>query len=368
MQPCPSGLTCNADKLCVNGPGQTCDDSGDGGPPPDGTICSGWEFAISNISRCLALPTTDWQVSGAITVTASRSPVVPGATEVEVIDGYVVIRAKNVTISSMVTIESGNDGEMLPVIIAASETVTIDGVVEGMPARFVHSHCSTMAAGLGEDSGACTMGSGGGGGGGFGEIGARGGNCGDGALAGSGGGDSGSIYLVPLRGGCPGGHGAGLLPMPGGLGGAGGGAIQISARDLHISSTGVIDMSGGPGGTTAARPEGGGGGGAGGAILLEAINGSINGKLCANGGSGGGEDVAGARGQCTYGPAIGATDPDGGKRGGDGGFGIPTGSVVDAKPGVSQLSYGGGGGGGVGRIHISNNITPSGAIITPPAR
>ncbi len=109
-----------------------------------------------------------------------------------------------------------------------------------------------------------------------------------------GGGLCGSPSLIPLMGG-PGGAGgafaegyANSLP---GRGGAGGGAIQISAASsIRIGAQGIITAAGQGGAETISG--GGTGGGAGGAILLESPSVLIDSSaiLAANGGGGGGGD------------------------------------------------------------------------------
>ncbi|MBI5537665.1 MAG: hypothetical protein HY898_33385 [Deltaproteobacteria bacterium] len=113
-----------------------------------------------------------------------------------------------------------------------------------------------------------------------------------------------SCSLVPLRAGCAGGKGADgqskddatKFIAPGGAGGYGGGAVQISASGAVVI-TGAITAGGaggGPGSLAAAEntaqlaPSCGGGGGSGGAILLEGKGVITNSKVFANGGGGGG--------------------------------------------------------------------------------
>lgn len=111
---------------------------------------------------------------------------------------------------------------------------------------------------------------------------------------GTGGGICGTAGLVPLAGGS---GGAGGTPVPGvdssapGSGGGGGGAVQLVAGTvLSIGTGGGVDAGAEGGGPTVSG--GGAGGGAGGAILLEAPAVEIHTGtfLAANGGGGGGGD------------------------------------------------------------------------------
>lgn len=190
---------------------------------------------------------------------------------------------------------------------------------------------------------------GGGGGGGMRDVGGGGG--GDG-IGGAGGADCNIIDLQPLRGGSGGGTGGGGLAMTSfGLGGHGGGAVQLSVRNrLVIESTGIVVASGGGGSGgqfVGSAGGGGGGGGAGGGILLEAPVVVAAGNLFANGGGGGGGAANsmpgndGEPGQEDTTPAQG-----GGAQGGAGGTSMPP---RDGRIGASNS---GGGGGSAGVIVV----------------
>lgn len=90
------------------------------------------------------------------------------------------------------------------------------------------------------------------------------------------------MFITPLVGGTAGQSACGAL------GGAGGGAIQLSAK-RSITINGVISANGagGQGGDADPACNGGAGGGSGGAILIEAPDVFYTGKLFANGGGGG---------------------------------------------------------------------------------
>lgn len=190
----------------------------------------------------------------------------------------------------------------------------------------------------------------------------------NGTAGGSGGIAAGNPTNVPLRGGCPG----GFLRGPGG---AGGGAIQISARgSISVQASAFISAGGGSAqgwGSmtdacfTGSPCEAGGGGGAGGAILLEASSlvVDVTGGIVANGGAGHyGRSASGQNGQLSESPATPYMQP-----------GCPTcpipgsGAAGGAGPGNgggSTSFEGAGGGGGGGRIRI--NLPPGASFDASP--
>jgi hypothetical protein len=171
------------------------------------------------------------------------------------------------------------------------------------------------------------------------------------------------------------------------LGGAGGGAIQLTAGySLGIGPTGAIiaNGSGGQGGGRTSgtySPKGGGGGGSGGTIILEsAFVFADKARLLANGGGGGegsgwanSPGANGADGDKVYG-LLGA--PGGSGMSGNGGNGGNGGARFSA-PGAGQNGWryddgnsnfwesaGGGGGGAAGALRI-RITTPLGRCIFP---
>jgi hypothetical protein len=266
----------------------------------------------------------------------------------------------DVMVFSMKNLHIKDDADLffdgpLPAVFVVSGKVIIDGVVRTNPSTFMNQAAAGGAEGTGSFMDGLGLGAGkkadlatklGGGGGSF---------CGLG-----GGTNAGSTYgdptCVPLLGGSSGGSGYSTS-------GAGGGAIQIVAKEsIEVSATGVIDFGGG-GGTF------GSGGGAGGMILLESPTISIAGVLAANGGGGSGnglEQNAGERGQPSGIAALGGKDTM--NAGGDG----SSESDVAGKPGSYQgpvsagiPDHGGGSGGGAGRIRLnttSGSATVSGTI------
>ena len=185
-----------------------------------------------------------------------------------------------------------------------------------------------------------------------------GGYCGKGGAGGfSGGGAGGSTYgnvtISPLLGGSSGG---------GAFSADGGGALQLVAKNLiRISTGGSINMGG--------RGSDQGGAGAGGALLIEAAEVVVAGKIAANGGGGGAGTGPndGQDGQLDTAPTPeGTGEAVAGGGGGKGGAG----SAIDGQPGVANTTFGdgafsGNGGGGAGRIRIntrSGSATISGLV------
>lgn len=397
---CPDGLVCNNEGMCAESESATCTMAGfDGGDGNDVGGC-GWPM-ISNVDPCpLGAGETERMIDinsgpGMATINTD-SLVVSGisgltlqtATQLGTPANQVVVAVAKTWLqraSTTLTITGSR-----PLIIVA-DMVMINGPINVAPA-INDAMCPTRGQ-SGVDV-ASPAGGGGGGGGGFGlnatnSAGKRGGNGGNfagppsatGGPGGEGGDESAGAMaemLRPLRGGCSGGRGgsAGVMAVPGGTPGLGGGAIQISAR-TSIRIAAPINAPGGGGGpgslTTPAR-SGAGGGGAGGAILLEAPAVDLmGGALCANGGGGGGTGgseatAKGQTGSCTNTPAMGGsgtTNDDGlGGSGATGGTAAKVGT--DGAPVAGNPGHGGGGGGGsVGRIRVNGTITNGPSTVTP---
>lgn len=183
-----------------------------------------------------------------------------------------------------------------------------------------------------------------------------GGHCGAGgpglAAATNGGKTYGTPNVIPLIGGASG-------ATAYGEGGAGGGAIQVSAGQAVLLLAGSLVNAGGAGGQGA-----GGGGGAGGAILLEAPSVKIAGTLAANGGAGGANDPIGKPvGENAHPDATAAKGgvADSGNpqdNGGDGAAGATKngapGTYGGGKTTSALKDAAGGGGGGAGRIRLNS--------------
>jgi hypothetical protein len=221
-----------------------------------------------------------------------------------------------------------------PVILAAFGDVTIAGTLDASASgKTPGSGGNTSCAGRnGHDGGSQLIyffyRLSGGGGAGFVTGGAQGGGYYGGAPGLP---DSGPADLIPLVGGCVGGRATEFVVKPDSYGGAGGGAVQISAaRSITIS--GSVLATGGIGINT-------GGGGSGGGIRLEAndVFASSASRIVADGASGGASprSPGGAGGNGTTPPQPGAFVRD------------PCGLFC-----IAPDEYSSGGGGSVGRLAI----------------
>lgn len=268
-----------------------------------------------------------------------------------------------------------------PLVIVATTTITIAGTLDVGAHRKrpgPGGYGSSAGPGAGEDKAPPGTGSScdlGGGGGGFAATGGAGGwvsGCGsDPALGGAPYGDD---RLGVLDGSSGGGAGSPGLCTPHLAvaelkgGGAGGGAVQLTAgRAIEIRATGAV-LAGGGGGDPGVEctangisdAGAGAGGGAGGAIYLEAPTITNDGAVAANGGGGGG----GSNGNSSGGKVIGRGAPgaDGGPAAGAGGTAIEPlisnaggaggDSTKPPEAGQSGRLNPGGGGGAAGRIVI----------------
>ncbi len=348
--------------------------------PPDAIDCSLWVPASEHFDACaipvpgrpliLDLDEYEYDTSapalrpvGGAPIAHQRATVMVGGIEV------LLVSTESFTVMQNTRLRVIGDK---PLLIASWNDITIDGQVDasssmGDPGAGTRDDCAN-AAEPGTNNGANH--GGGGGGGGFGGSGGNGGTSITGNNAGSSGGTEDPGGLV--RGGCRGGDGGRAQAPDIGVGGAGGGAIQLTAR-TGISVAGVIH-TGGAGGGGGFNNSGGGGGGSGGMINLDAPDivlapGAI---LAANGGGGGGgsgdglQAPPGASAQPGLQPAPGgsANSEINGGVGGNGSAGaLPFGA--GAGPGNHGA---GGGGGGAGYIYFWD-ATPgtAGVILSPPA-
>jgi hypothetical protein len=271
-----------------------------------------------------------------------------------------------------------------PILIVSWNDIVIDGDIEVGSIDVVSSatFAGSSFPGAGTNSSLCdtaadgtsqTDGGGGGGGGGFGTAGGKGGS-GRNGNASNAGGDGGTALAQAFHGGCSGGDG-GLGDGDAediGLGGLGGGAVYLNARNT-LSIDGLINAAGQGGLGSISGRSGGGGGGSGGFIGLEAATLDLKSgaSIAANGGGGGGggnQGVSepGEEGQPDMTVAVGGSgenaDPLG--DGGNGGFvGLAVGQV-----GLVGDRGGGGGGGGVGYIVFSANSTTNNASAISPSQ
>ncbi len=371
--PCGDGGACNAAGQCVDG----------GFRLPvsnlDVDTLVGWRTR-SVTSSCSGTATLDTG-TGSVTVDSSclaglalnQHQLVPQASGRAPL--YVVATEGGLTLPSGVLLRAVGPNPLVFVVrgavsIAGRISVSASGATPGAGAP-------SCGVGLGGAVPDVNLPQGGGGGGGFGLPGGRG-SWWDGGWT-PGGQVEGEDSLVPLRGGCAGGSVARSSPV---AGGAGGGALQISAStELVLQGPGRLTAGGGGGGTYLAMPgqtpnSGGGGGGSGGAILLEAPSirlqsGSV---VAANGGGGGQgrqqslgdaganalDDTLPAPGGCG-GSACGKCGGNGGARFDSARDGSDAGTFSSCTPPIG----GGGGGGGVGRIRLNATACQLGATLSP---
>ena len=288
------------------------------------------------------LPTAPVQIASITVVDTSNSPMCnPNHDQA---DEYCVIAGTSFVISSAVTLRASGPKPL--VLISTSAMFDLSGSID------VSSHAGTLT-GAGGNSADCVAGSAatmnsGGAGGSF------GGKGGDGKTADGVGGVAApptTTFPTKLRGGCKGGDGAG---DPRGIGGNGGGAVEIIAPKVVVG--GQINASGAGGHGGAANKSGGGGGGAGGMIVIDAPLIMLVGtaSVFANGGGGaqGGATGGGHEG-ADGGEALAPLTPAiGGKTaaldGGGGGNGAAGTTSKDGDTAVNAAGPNGGGGGGGG--------------------
>jgi hypothetical protein len=272
-----------------------------------------------------------------------------------------------------------------PLVVISSGDIELRGVIDA-GARGGESGPGGFAAGLGEGAGqdgvhAPDSLDPGGGGAGHATDGARGalgcdGDCTTGTVApgGPGGLAYGDDVVSVLTGGSGGGQGAngGTQACAPGVGGAGGGAVQLYAVDrINVTASGGISAGGGGGGGGFAvdcSDSGGGGGGSAGVVYLQAERIDLAGVLAANGGGGGSDGggnvqgVSGADGALSAEPAAGGIPADSDSVGGAGGAGT---SAPGTGSDAAASFNGGGGGGAVGRIVLHCSDFDGDGVVSP---
>jgi hypothetical protein len=329
------------------------------GPPMDAGPLG---FAGSNVGPTVPTASADGGPLPVVHVsTTCDQTCLPPPTSVTQGDGttaalYVV---QSLTVDSTATISIHGTTPAILVVLGAAD---IQGVLDvgstafNQPVGAGGFAWHTPGKGVGQTGGAGSYGGSGPGGGSFCGVG------GNGAAAtgqpAPGGQTYGVAPLVPLVGGSAGGD-----ELPGlNRGGAGGGAVQISARDsITVGPNGAINAGGG----AYCQCNGMGAGGSGGAILLEAPTVTIAGALGANGGGGadrstGVPEYGNATSQAMGSQYSGAGSWDSNLDGGAG--------TVPA--GQTQEPFMGSGGGGAGRIRIntsSGSATINGGSTVSPA-
>lgn len=285
-------------------------------------------------------------------------------------------------------------GGARPLIIVANDEIRIEGIIDvsaredqtgpaGQPGGRTVSGAENGQGPGGGEAGVHEEDFDDGGGGGA-------GGCGGGGDGGSGGaadgGEGGSPWLdgndlQPLVGGSGGGRGRGAVRgtfSNAGEGGAGGGALQLTAANRIVISGGIVAGGGGGqggrnGGDSGTNWGSGGGGGAGGNVIVEAPDISGAGGLSVvGGGGGGGSSSTGAGGAGQDGVDAATARPSGGDSGGfqygadggdGGGLAVPAGAGGGSND--SMFANGGGGGGGAGCVVVRSSGSPAVAVNPP---
>jgi hypothetical protein len=396
-------LVCAADGRCqfeVDSAqvGKICREGGKTGTCQADGACQTLQFSYTVTSNfdpvaIASEPIDDLDISCGATFDSSGTPTWTFApscsftppTHVVTGDGVVVIAVRNLTVNQPLRVVGSR-----PVVLAVYGDATLNDEV------LAHSAREPLRGGAGSGVG-CTGRTGGpgavsgndgsgGGGGGLATEGGTGGANDDGTAGGAKGGALLTSGFSPMVGGCQGGAGGGIAGMTPGVGGQGGGALQISvAGTLTLGSVVSVSGAGGGGGdSTVNNAAGGGGGGSGGMLVLEARNLVVeaSARVTANGGAGGeGSDskggtqspgTPGADGSLQTATAVAGGD-GGAADGGAGGAGAagstgPGDGVAGTGSGGTH-GAGGGGGGAAGRILLrgvtSCSSLPAGAIISP---
>lgn len=376
---CGSGDSCTSGVLrrCAGGSEvvETCAL----GCSSEGTRCA--ELVPSNVDPSLMMPAPNGSVPAGTTVRFSTDTCTqPELATYRVAQGAGLPELCVLVVGDL-TIEAGGTlvlrGDRSFVVLAYGNVAiegTIDasayGSVPGAGGFLGSSVPSRAATGVGAGGGgdADPINAGGGGGGALCGAGGEGGAS-ESATGGPAGSPLGLGYeLVPLHGG--GGGGAGAFIIDGatyGRGGAGGGALQITARgSIAVNGRILAGGGGGAGGLLTADGEGaGGGGGAGGAVLLESpdvVFGTGSFVNVGGGGGGGsaGLDVDGTDGQDA---ALTTGRASGGRGAGDGGNGAGSASR-DGANGRDGPYSGGGGGGGAGCVLVRTRDGTVGGTFT----
>ncbi len=292
----------------------------------------------------------------------------------EVIDGNCVLAGTTVSIANGADFTARGDR---PLVVVASDTLTIQGTLSVASHRGQPSGAGVSAATCAAPTAAENDGGGGGGGAGGSYQGTGGtggtGDTNDNNLSGGdakGGTAAAAITPTSVRAGCAGGRGGdGTTGSPGNAG-AGGGAVYLIAG-TQITIDGVVDAGGAGGSAPNGGSQGGGGGGSGGLIGLDAPTITVTGTVAANGGSGAGGSGTnnnagpGRDGTASTSQSSGGNAGTGGGGGGSGGAGSGD-ATADGGGGGSGPGGGGGGGGSAGYVLFEGSLG-SGGTFSPAA-
>jgi len=343
---------------------------------------------VSAAEEATLISTVDYTLSGAVTIdtaTGTISPAIPTGVIVRPVmqEGgglsLFVISARRINVAAGTTVRiRGTRG----VVFVAQMDIVVAGTLDAsaeLASPGPGGYPPSNGPGAGPDAIGSQGYETGGAGASFATRGGAGGNAtGQPATAPAPTAEYGTPTLASLEGGSGGGNGrVTFITTPCGAGGAGGGAIQLSASSITISGLVRASGGGGEGGrrctvSGSSDASSGSGGGSGGSIYLQASTIAGAGWLVANGGGGGGggcvsctvtSGTPGDDGHDNATAALGGTSPL-----------TPAclgGAGATAVQGVAGVAggNGGGGGGGVGRIFLA---IPAGAAVpvssSPPAQ
>jgi len=277
-----------------------------------------------------------------------------------------VIQGARIEVSSTLTVIGTR-----PLVLVASDEIVIGGMLD---ASAKHATPGPGGAAPSDGPGAGPDGKSddgshdaGGAGGSFGSVGNHGGDGGPGSgtvvtTAPAAAAIYGDMMLSVLQGGSGGGDSSPACSGTAPHGGAGGGAIQLTASTITIGGTIIVGGGGAEGvSNCAGNGFGGGGGGSGGAVYVEAALLAGSGTIAANGGGGSGTGSSGGTGQ----PGEDAHADTTAAAGGTGVFGAGgAGAALAAAQAGQQGDNGGGGGGGGGRIFLAIPIDAASPTVT----
>jgi hypothetical protein len=328
----------------------------------------------------------DYPLSGTVTInttTGTVIPAVPAGVIVSMIPqeggglSLLVIQAQRIEVLAGANVRITG---MRGVVFVAKQDLIVHGTLDASAQRTTPGpggYSSSNGPGAGPDATGASGNETGGAGASFGTRGGNGGNCT--AIPQNGpasAGIQGSSTLISLEGGSGGGNALASAVGPCGNGGAGGGAIQLSAPTVEIAGRVAANGGGGDGGRKCSNSQyidasSGSGGGTGGSIYIQAQSLTGTGWLVANGGGGGGGGCVscnpgtGAPGQDGHDDATAA--PGGTSPQTPNSFGGAGATAAGGQSGFSG-SNAGGGGGGAGRIFLAIPDTTSVALsASPPA-